>query len=63
MDSKDKKKKTYSPPALTKLTPKQAKKLVADCKNCSEEEAEVFVESLRKQLPNDARDRERKRSA
>jgi hypothetical protein len=49
-DSKNTTKTPYSPPAVTKLTPDQAKKLVADRKNCSEEEAAEFLESLRQQL-------------
>jgi hypothetical protein len=39
MESKAPKKKPYSRPTVTKLIPEQAKKLVADRKNCSEEEA------------------------
>jgi len=41
------KKEPYSPPALRNLTPEQAKKIIADRKNCSEEEAAEFFESLR----------------
>ena len=63
MQSQDKKKKPYSPPTLTKLTPEQAKKLVADRKNCSEEEAADFLNSLLRQQPNNAMDQKRKRSA
>jgi AmiR/NasT family two-component response regulator len=63
MESQDKKKKPYSPPTLTKLTPEQAKKLVADRKNCSEEEAADFLNSLLRQQPNNAMDQKRKRSA
>jgi hypothetical protein len=63
MQSQDKKKKPYSPPTLTKLTPEQAKKLVADRKNCSEEEAADFLNSLLRQKPNNAMDQKRKRSA
>ena len=63
MDSKDQKKKTYSPPTLTKLTLEQARKLVADRKNCSEEEAAEFLKSIRKQPTEDATDQQRKRSA
>lgn len=48
-DSKDKKKKPYSSPKSTKLTLEQAKKVVADRTNCSEEEAADFLESLRQQ--------------
>jgi hypothetical protein len=64
MESKAPKKKPYSPPTLTKLTPEQAKKLVADRKNCSEEEAADLLE-----MPpdngnqNTATDQRRKRSA
>ena len=61
MESENKK-KPYSRPALTKLTPEQAKKLVADRNNCNEEEAADFFKSLRKQ-PSDATDQKRKRSA
>ena len=39
MESKDPKEKPYFPPTLTKLTPEQAKRLLADRKNCGEEEA------------------------
>ena len=44
MESKDPKKKPYSPPTLTKLTPEQAKTLLADHKNCGEEEAADLLE-------------------
>jgi hypothetical protein len=47
MESKDQKKKPYSPPTLTKLTREQAKKLVADRKHCGEEEAADFLKCLR----------------
>ena len=67
------KKKTYSPPAIRNLTPEQAKKLIAERKNCSEDEAAAFLESLqRQQQPNDQKrsaplgdnkEQERKRSA
>ena len=63
MESQDRKKKLYSAPSLTKLTLEQARKLVADRRNCSEEEAADFLKSLR-QLPlHDATDQQRKRSA
>jgi len=61
-DSKDKNKKPYSTPTLSKLTPEQAKKVVADRKKCSEEEGAELLKSLRKQPPNDATDQKRKRS-
>jgi hypothetical protein len=35
MESEDQRKKPYSPPTLTKLTPEDAMKLVADRKNCA----------------------------
>ncbi len=63
MESQDKKKKPFSPPTLTTLTPEQAKKLVADRKNCSEEEAADFLNSLLRQQPNNTMDQKRKRSA
>ena len=44
MESKAPKKKPYSPPTLAKLTPEQAKKLVADRRNYSEEEADDLLE-------------------
>jgi hypothetical protein len=52
MESKDRNKEPFSRPTLTKLTPEQAKRLVVECNNCSEEEAAEFLESLRKQPPN-----------
>jgi hypothetical protein len=64
MESKAPKKKPYSRPTVTKLIPEQAKKLVADRKNCSEEEAADLLE-----MPpdngnqNTATDQKRKRSA
>ncbi len=42
-------KRPYSSPALRNLTPEQAKKIIAERKNCSEEEAAQFLESLRHQ--------------
>jgi hypothetical protein len=63
MESEDQKKKPYSPPTLTKLTPEQAKKFAADRNNCSEEEAAEFLKSLRKHPPSDVTDQKRKRSA
>lgn len=56
-------KKLYNPPILTELTEEQAKKLVADRKNCTEEEAAELLKRLRKPLPNEGRGRKRKRSA
>jgi len=44
MESKDLKKKAYSLPTLTKLTPEQARTLLADRKNCGEEEAADLLE-------------------
>ena len=44
MESKDPKKKPYSPPTLTKLTPEQAKTTLANRKNCGEEEAADLLE-------------------
>ena len=67
-------KRPYFPPTLRKLTPEQAKRLIADRKNCSEEEAAEFLKSLRRQqqqneekrneqIPNDAKNEKWKRSA
>ena len=62
-DSKTKK-KPYSSPTATKLTPEQAGHLVADRANCSDQEAAHFLESLRReQQQNGANDERRKRSA
>jgi hypothetical protein len=67
------KKKPYSSPTIRKLTPGQAKTLIADDRNCSEEEAAEFLESLQRQQRqndqkrneplNDAKEQKRKRSA
>jgi hypothetical protein len=62
MESEDQKTKPYSPPTFIKLTPEQAKKLVADRKNCGEE-AFDFFDSLLRQQPNNATDQKRKRFA
>ena len=56
MESQDRKKKLYSAPSLTKLTPEQARKLVANRRDCSEEEAADFLKSLRHQPLHDATD-------
>jgi hypothetical protein len=66
-------KKRYFPPALRDLTPEEAKKVIADGKNCSEEEAAKFLESLQRQKRqndqkrnaplNNGREQEKKRSA
>lgn len=68
LNSKNAKKKPYSSPEVTNLTPEQAKQLVADRKNCSEKEAAAFLESLRQQLQNeqplnDTKDQKWKHSA
>jgi NAD(P)H-nitrite reductase large subunit len=65
------KKKPYSSPALKNLTLEQAKKIVAQRKNRTEEEAAQFLESLQRQQNdqkrneqvNDKKEQERKRSA
>ena len=41
--------KRYSPPALRNLTPGQAMKIIADGKNCNEEEAAEILESLQRE--------------
>ena len=66
-------KKRYSPPALRILTSEQAKKIIADGKNCSDEEAAEFLVLLRRQKPEndqkrneplkDNRKHDKKRSA
>lgn len=51
------KKKPYSPPTVKTLTPDQARKFIADRKNCTEEEAAEFLESLQQQKPPDDKKR------
>ena len=63
MKSQDQKKKPYSAPVLTKLTLEQAKKHVADRKNCSAEEAAQFLKPLRQTATTDCIDQNWKRSA
>jgi uncharacterized Zn finger protein len=71
MEPDPKNKKPYSPPAVTKLTPQQAKNLVVERKNYSEEEAAEFLKSLRKRLeekknkqsPSPGEDQNQERSA
>jgi hypothetical protein len=41
------KKKPYSPPAVAKLTPEQAKQFVTEQIHCSDQEAINLLESLR----------------
>jgi hypothetical protein len=52
-DPKNQKKKPYSPPTVTKLTPEQARQFVAERANCSDQEAEDFLESLCRELQNE----------
>jgi hypothetical protein len=47
--SSKKKKRPYSPPTMTKLTPEQAKQFVVEHANCSDREAEDLLESLRRE--------------
>jgi hypothetical protein len=69
--SEDQKRKPYFPPTFTKLTPKQATKLVTDHTHRDQGEAGKFLQSLRQQevrKKNDqpvdiAHDDNRKRSA
>lgn len=56
-------KKPYNPPILKELTEEQAKKLVADRKNCTEEEATELLKHLRKPFPNEGTGRKQKRPA
>ena len=66
-------KKRYSTPALRNLTPEQAKRIIADGKNCSDGEAAEFLESLQRPEPKndqkrnepltDNREQSKKRSA
>jgi hypothetical protein len=50
------KKKSYSPPALTERTREQAIKLVAERKNCNEDEVAEFLQPPRKRRKKDATD-------
>ena len=62
-DSKSKK-RPYSFPTATQLTPEQARQFVADRANCSDKKAADFLESLRRERQqNDANNEKRKRSA
>jgi hypothetical protein len=62
MEAEDQTKKPYSSPTVKTLTPEQAKKLVADRNNCSEEEAAAdSLNTLRKQQQNNATGKKRKR--
>ena len=56
-------KKPYRSPELTELTREQAIKLIAERRNCSEEEAAEFLKSLHKQPQTNRTDQERKRPA
>ncbi len=62
MEAEDQTKKPYPSPTVKTLTPEQAKKLIADHNNCSEEEAADFLNTLRKQQQNTATDQKRKHS-
>jgi hypothetical protein len=59
MEAEDQTKKPYSFPTVKKIPPEQAKKLVADRNNCSEEEAADFLNTLRKQQQNNVTDQKR----
>ena len=50
--SKDKKKKPYLSPTLTKLTPDQSKKLVVERTHRNHQEAADLLRSLRLQQPH-----------
>jgi hypothetical protein len=43
------KKKPYSHPTVTKMTPEQARKFVADRAKCGDQEAAHFLSSLRRE--------------
>ena len=68
------KKKPYSPLTVKTLTPEQARKVIADRKNCTEEEAAEFLrfasndnsnrnDQKRNETLNDTKEQEGKRSA
>ncbi len=63
MKPKARKKKPYCAPTLTRLTPVQAKKLLADRKLCNEEEAVDFLNSLRQRPQSNGGDKKWKRLA
>jgi hypothetical protein len=45
----DSKKKPYTPPSITKLSPELARQFVACDANCSDQEATDLLESLRRE--------------
>jgi hypothetical protein len=49
------KKKQYSYPTVTKLTPEEARKFVAVRAGCSDQEAAHFLKSLRRQTAASAK--------
>jgi hypothetical protein len=69
--SEGKKKKPYSDPTFTKLTPEQAKNLLSNPIGRNDQEAAALLEFLRRgqrhheerHPPNDALDNQRKRTA
>lgn len=69
--SKDKKKRPYLSPTLTKLTPEQAERLVAERTHRNVQQAAEFLELLRQRQPQkeekhppiDAEKEKRQRSA
>jgi hypothetical protein len=48
-NEREPRKKSYSAPTFTKLPEDEAKKFVTDRMNCSDEEAEDVLESLREE--------------
>ena len=56
MEPEAQEKKRYASPTITKITPEEAKKFVADHKTCSDEEAAEFWKSLQKHSPSDVTD-------
>jgi hypothetical protein len=53
-------KKVYSAPTLTKLAEDEAKKFVTDRTNCSDEEAQDILESLREEQQDKKKEDQKK---
>jgi hypothetical protein len=63
---RNKEKKPYIPPAITKIPPERAKQIIAERIHCSDQEAMDLLESMRhgqQQNNSPGTDNKRKRSA
>lgn len=59
-NEREPRKKSYSPPTVSKLTEDEAKKFVADRTNCSDEEAQDVLESLREEQQDKKKEGQKK---